>query len=89
MTEGAFGSIYKGLYFGKEVAIKVFSKHKTTQNLIKKLESEAEILCSLRCPFVVLFMGVCLDVNNYMIVTELLDTNLYDVLHKVKSFLNY
>ena len=30
MAEGAFGSIYKGLYFGKEVAIKVFNKHKAT-----------------------------------------------------------
>ena len=83
--EGAYGEVYLAKYFKTDVAIKIFDRTKFKKNIRKKFIKEAEILCSLRSPFIVLFMGVCLNYKNYMLVTEYMEQgSLYTLIHTQK-----
>eukprot|EP01089_Gocevia_fonbrunei_P007802 TRINITY_DN1909_c0_g3_i1.p1 TRINITY_DN1909_c0_g3~~TRINITY_DN1909_c0_g3_i1.p1 ORF type:complete len:524 (+),score=95.03 TRINITY_DN1909_c0_g3_i1:65-1636(+) len=70
--QGAFGKVYKGKLFGKDVAVKKlvtkFLDDKALTNFVK----EIDIMCALRHPNVVLFMGACTSPGNLTIVTEYL-----------------
>ena len=59
--KGAYGEVFKGNYISTEVAIKIFAHKKFNSRINRKFIQEAEILCSLRSPFIVLFMGICLN----------------------------
>ncbi len=87
--EGAYGEVYKGKYLQTDVAIKIFNRNKFKYNIRKKFIQEAEILCSLRSPFIVLFMGVCLNYKNYMLITEFMQGSLFDILHIRKMKLSF
>ena len=88
--EGAYGEVYLAKYFKTDVAIKIFDRTKFKSNIRKKFIQEAEILCSLRSPFIVLFMGVCLNYKNYMLVTEYMEQgSLFTLLHKGKIKMSF
>lgn len=56
---------------------------------MQKFLEEAEIHFKLRSPFIVLFMGICIDLNEYMLITELIDYCLFDVLHIYKNKIRF
>jgi tRNA A-37 threonylcarbamoyl transferase component Bud32 len=72
--EGSFGVVVRGVYCGKDVAVK---KLKPKKSQLDDFLKEAELLASLRHPNIVLLMGVCLDAQRKecWIVTELLQSN--------------
>jgi len=68
--KGSFGVVYKGVFRGKEVAIKKFYTQNLDDELMMDIKSEMRKLLSLSHPNIVLCMGACLEKNDLMIVTE-------------------
>lgn len=88
--EGAYGQVYRGKYLKTNVAVKIFNKTKFKYKIRKNFIQEAELLCSFRSPFIVLFMGFCLNYKDYMIITEYMSQgSLYDLLHKKKAHISF
>lgn len=80
--QGRFGVIYRAKYRDTLVAVKKLSHMKHQLDFLEKFESETRILCGLRHPNIVLFMGACFSPPNFAIVTEFMERgNLYAVLH--------
>lgn len=72
--EGQFGTVYRAVYQGKEVAVKKlliqeFFDPEAESDFLK----EMKILSSLRHPNLLLFMGACSKPKNLMMVTEFLE----------------
>ena len=67
---GSFGEVYRGFYRGTEVAVKRLKETKLSDRLLQEFICETQILCELRHPNVVLFMGACTEPPNACIVTE-------------------
>lgn len=42
-------------------------------------------MSTLRSNYIVLFMGVCMNSEKYMLITELLGTSVFDLLHMQKK----
>ena len=84
--EGAYGQVFRGRYLKTDVAVKIFNKTKFKYKIRKNFIQEAELLCSFRSPFIVLFMGFCLNYKDYMIITEYMSQgSLHDLLHRRKA----
>jgi serine/threonine protein kinase/ABC-type glycerol-3-phosphate transport system substrate-binding protein len=80
--QGRFGVIYRAKYRDTLVAVKKLSHMKHQPDFLEKFESETRILCGLRHPNIVLFMGACFSPPNFAIVTEFMERgSLYAVLH--------
>ena len=84
--EGGYGKVYRGKYISCPVAVKDYLKagrhHKSRDDFMK----EVEIFSDLKHPNIVLYMGMCITVNQYQLVTEYMDNgSLYDQLHKRKT----
>lgn len=72
LGKGAFGVVYKGIIFGKAVAIKKLNKQNFTNEVMEEFIKEVCVMCKIRHPNVTLFMGACTDPGHLAIVTELL-----------------
>lgn len=85
VQEGAFGEVFKGVWLGNDVAIKKFRKR--NKNITKQnLEAEVEILKNLRHPNILLYMGVCISDNDYLMITEFMENgSLFDHIHLKKT----
>lgn len=79
--EGGFASVYKGVWNGRQVAIK---KMHMTDESVELLENEIDIMCRLRHDCIVKLFGVCVNSPKCYLVMELCDTSLWDFLHKRK-----
>jgi len=76
---GSFGAVYRGEYRGTEVAVKHLKDDLKEDSLFEFLQ-EISMMCELRHPNVLLFMGAC--TKPPCIVTEYMPRgSLYDVLH--------
>ena len=84
-----YGEVYKGTYNATNVGVKILTAEKWNQEIGRQFVQEAEIMSRLRSNFVILFMGICINSGSYMLVTELLDTSLYDLLHVQKKKLKF
>eukprot|EP01135_Chromosphaera_perkinsii_P010534 Nk52_evm44s2152 gene=Nk52_evmTU44s2152 len=81
LGRGSYGVVYKGLFRGTTVAVKKLIKQQLEGEIMKEFEREITILCTLRHPNIVLFMGVSLEPPNCAIITEFLPRgNLHQVL---------
>eukprot|EP00899_Mesostigma_viride_P002690 jgi/Mesvir1/12421/Mv00589-RA.2 len=67
--EGTFGEVFRGKWFGKEVAIKRMRTSTLTGSMLEEFHKEVGILESIRHPNCVLYMGFCLQ-PQLCIVTE-------------------
>ena len=57
---------------GQDIAIKSFGTHKNKINKrrLANFVKEIKVNTNLRHPNIVLYMGVCVDNNNYYMITE-------------------
>ncbi|CAM9506885.1 unnamed protein product, partial [Scytosiphon promiscuus] len=72
---GGFGQVYRGVWRGTPVAIKVLdnvAQRDLDEDLAADFRAEVLMLAALRHPNVCLFMGACMVPPNRAIVTELL-----------------
>ena len=71
--EGGYGDVYLGKWLGQEVAIKQYGKNSSKKRTTKKTTDfikEVEVISNLRHPNIVLYMGVCINFSNYLMITE-------------------
>ncbi|GLT98987.1 hypothetical protein SLE2022_164580 [Rubroshorea leprosula] len=70
--QGSCGTVYHGLWYGSDVAIKVFSKQEYSDDMIHSFRQEVSLMKRLRHPNVLLFMGAVTSPQRLCIVTEFL-----------------
>nr|BBF89469.1 putative MAP3K delta-1 protein kinase [Oryza glaberrima]BBF89481.1 putative MAP3K delta-1 protein kinase [Oryza glaberrima] len=69
---GSCGTVYHALWYGSDVAVKVFSKYEYSEDMILTFRQEVALMKKLRHPNVILFMGAIASLQRLCIVTEFL-----------------
>eukprot|EP00249_Psilotum_nudum_P015269 c25234_g1_i1 orf=473-2905(-) len=88
--QGSCGTVYHGLWFGSDVAIKVFTEQKYSIDLLDDFRKEVAIMKRLRHPNVVLFMGAVTSPVHLSIVTDFLPRgSLFRLLHRSSQGLDW
>ncbi len=81
LGEGAYGTVYKGVYKYNPVAIKELHTKQLSTAAQKELKLEAGIMATMRSDNLVELRGVCLEAPHYCLVMELMPKgSLYGVL---------
>uniref|UniRef100_A0A5B7AT19 non-specific serine/threonine protein kinase n=1 Tax=Davidia involucrata TaxID=16924 RepID=A0A5B7AT19_DAVIN len=70
--QGSCGTVYHALWYGSDVAVKVFSKQEYSDDVILSFRQEVSLMKKLRHPNVLLFMGAVTSPQRLCIVTEFL-----------------
>ncbi|MCL7039014.1 hypothetical protein MKW94_026570 [Papaver nudicaule] len=79
---GFFGEVFRGIWNGTDVAIKVFLEQDLTAENMEDFCNEISILSRLRHPNVILFLGACTRPPHLSMVTEYMEMgSLYYLLH--------
>ncbi|XP_020584720.1 serine/threonine-protein kinase EDR1-like isoform X1 [Phalaenopsis equestris] len=79
---GFFGEVFRGMWNGTDVAIKVFLEQDLTAENMEDFCNEISILSRLRHPNVILFMGACMKPPYLSMVTEYMEMgSLYYLIH--------
>ncbi|KAH6833516.1 Mitogen activated protein kinase kinase like protein [Perilla frutescens var. hirtella] len=79
---GFFGEVFRGIWNGTEVAIKVFLEQDVTAENIEDFCNEISILSRLRHPNVILFLGACVKPPKLSMITEYMEMgSLYYLIH--------
>lgn len=81
---GASGEVFTAQFRGTEVAVKRLIAKSVSRSIIQEFQLESAMMCSLRHPNVVLFMGSCYDLDSQemLLVMEFMSRgSLYNVLH--------
>ncbi|KAF4354323.1 hypothetical protein F8388_022985 [Cannabis sativa] len=79
---GFFGEVFRGIWNGTDVAIKVFLEQDLTAENMEDFCNEISILSRLRHPNVILFLGACTKPPRLSMVTEYMETgSLYYLIH--------
>ncbi|MCL7030890.1 hypothetical protein MKW94_008866, partial [Papaver nudicaule] len=87
--QGSCGNVYRGLWCGSNVALKVFSKCEYSDDLLHSFRQEVLLMKTLRHPNVLLFMGAVTLPEHLCIVTEFLPRgSLFQLLQRSTSKLD-
>ncbi|XP_072995108.1 uncharacterized protein [Typha latifolia] len=70
--QGSCGTVYHALWYGSDVAVKVFSKQEYSDEVILSFRQEVSLMKRLRHPNILLFMGAVMTPQRLCIVTEFL-----------------
>ncbi|CAN6329429.1 unnamed protein product [Urochloa humidicola] len=70
--QGSCGTVYHALWYGSDVAVKVFSKQEYSEDVIQTFRQEVLLMKKLRHPNILLFMGAVTSPQRLCIVTEFL-----------------
>ncbi|RAL47427.1 unnamed protein product [Cuscuta campestris] len=70
--QGSCGNVYHALWYGSDVAVKVFSKQEYSDDVIFSFRQEVSLMKRLRHPNILLFMGAVTSPQRLCIVTEFL-----------------
>ncbi len=84
LGEGAYGSVYEGLWNDQAVAIKRLKAQHLTEKAIEELRQEAQIMFQLgvESKYIVPLKKICLEAPHYSLVMELMPNgSLYHLLH--------
>jgi serine/threonine protein kinase len=84
LGEGAYGSVYEGLWNDQAVAIKRLKAQHLTEKAIEELRQEAQIMFQLgvESKYIVPLKKICLEAPHYSLVMELMPKgSLYHLLH--------
>ncbi|KAF3779484.1 Serine/threonine-protein kinase [Nymphaea thermarum] len=88
--QGSCGSVYHALWYGSDVAVKVFAKQDYSEEIIESFRQEVSLMKRLRHPNVLLFMGAVASPERLCIVTEFLPRgSLFRLLQKVNVKLDW
>ncbi|XP_045827595.1 dual specificity protein kinase shkB-like isoform X2 [Trifolium pratense] len=88
--QGCCGTVYHALWYGSDVAVKVFSKQEYSDDLIQSFRQEVSVMKRLRHPNILLFMGAVTSPQRLCIVTEFLPRgSLCRLLHRNTSKLDW
>ncbi|XP_038719120.1 uncharacterized protein LOC120011982 isoform X3 [Tripterygium wilfordii] len=88
--QGSCGTVYHGLWYGSDVAIKVFSKQEYSDDVIHSFRQEVSLMKRLRHPNVLLFMAAVTSPQRLCIVTEFLPRgSLFRLLQRSTSKLDW
>eukprot|EP01090_Pellita_catalonica_P022086 TRINITY_DN844_c0_g4_i2.p1 TRINITY_DN844_c0_g4~~TRINITY_DN844_c0_g4_i2.p1 ORF type:complete len:157 (+),score=14.78 TRINITY_DN844_c0_g4_i2:162-632(+) len=68
--EGSFGIVYKGTYLNTPVAIKKIKMNMQSNEMMKYVERELDMIIQLHHPHIVELMGICVTGTEVLIVTE-------------------
>ncbi|XP_020262579.1 probable serine/threonine-protein kinase DDB_G0267514 isoform X8 [Asparagus officinalis] len=81
--QGSYAVVYRGVWNGSDVAIKVYTGNDYQEGLLLEYKKEIAIMKRLRHPNVLLFMGAVYSRERHAIVTEFLPRgSLFKTLHK-------
>lgn len=83
LGSGSSGKVYKGLYRGKDVAVKVL-RSITTQAQLEEFKKEFQIMCAIRSPYMVAFYGACFEPKLCMVMEFCSRDSLYHVMNSRK-----
>ena len=86
--KGQFGSVYRAQIEGLNVAVKVSHETKFTASQLQAFVQEMDLMKKCHHPNVVLFMGISGDSGRVMLVTELLATDLGQLIHNREESLH-
>lgn len=87
---GSCGTVYRGFWFGSDVAIKVFAEQEYSMDLLEDFRKEVLIMKRLRHPNIVLFMGAVISPQRLSIITEFLPRgSLFRLLHRTTPGLDF
>ncbi|CAA7408577.1 unnamed protein product [Spirodela intermedia] len=79
---GFFGEVFRGIWNGTDVAIKVFLEQDLTPENMEDFCNEISILSRLRHPNVILFLGACMKPPKLSMITEYMEMgSLYYLIH--------
>ncbi|PWZ11812.1 Serine/threonine-protein kinase CTR1 [Zea mays] len=79
---GFFGEVFRGIWNGTDVAIKVFLEQDLTTENMEDFCNEIYILSRLRHPNVILLLGACITPPHLSMVTEYMEMgSLYYLIH--------
>ncbi|KAK2991797.1 hypothetical protein RJ640_013128 [Escallonia rubra] len=80
--ERFFGEVFRGIWNGTDVAIKVFLEQDLTAENMEDFCNEISILSRLRHPNVILFLGACTKPPRLSMVTEYMEMgSLFYLIH--------
>ncbi|KAL9394603.1 hypothetical protein Peur_013888 [Populus x canadensis] len=83
IASGSCGDLYRGVYFGEDVAIKILRSEQLNGTQEEEFAQEVTILREVQHRNVVRFVGACTKFPHLCIVTEFMHGgSLYDYLHK-------
>lgn len=81
--QGFYAVVYRGIWNGSNVAIKLYFKNEYSEGTLQDYQKEIDIMKRLRHPNVLLFMGAAYSQKRLAIVTEFLPRgSLFKTLHK-------
>ncbi|KAI5082008.1 hypothetical protein GOP47_0001751 [Adiantum capillus-veneris] len=81
--QGSCGTVYHSLWYGSDVAVKVFTEKEYSPALLHDFRTEVALMKRLRHPNIVLFMGAVTSSTHLSIVTEFLPRgSLFRLLHR-------
>ncbi|KAJ7559742.1 hypothetical protein O6H91_04G099000 [Diphasiastrum complanatum] len=79
---GSFGEVFRGIWRGTEVAIKLMLEQDLTKENTEDFCNEIRLLSRLRHPNVILFLGACTKPPHLSLVTEYMHMgSLYHLVH--------
>jgi serine/threonine protein kinase len=79
---GFFGEVFRGVWNGTDVAIKLFLEQDLTAENMEDFCNEISILSRVRHPNVVLFLGACTKPPRLSMITEYMELgSLYYLIH--------
>ncbi|XP_024983240.1 protein kinase C alpha type-like [Cynara cardunculus var. scolymus] len=70
--QGSCGTVYHGLWYGSDVAVKLFVHQEYSVDVILSFKQEVYLMKRLRHPNILLFMGAVISPPHLCIVTEFL-----------------
>ncbi|KAL5139628.1 Serine/threonine-protein kinase STY46 [Glycine soja] len=83
IASGSSGDLYRGVYLGEDVAVKVLRSEQLNDALEDEFAQEVAILRQVRHKNVVRFIGACTKCPHLCIITEYMPGgSLYDYVHK-------
>ncbi|KAL7117747.1 hypothetical protein ACP275_03G092800 [Erythranthe tilingii] len=83
IAAGSCGDLYRGIYLGEDVAIKVLRSEHLNNSLEVEFAQEVAILREVRHENIVSFIGACTKLPHLCIITEYMPRgSLYEYLHK-------
>lgn len=88
IASGSCGDLYRGVYIGLDVAVKILRSEHLSATLEEEFRQEVAILRQVEHRNVVRFIGACTKLPHLSIVTEYMHGgSLYDYLHKNHNIL--